>query len=181
MARPREFDTQTALTAAMNVFWEHGYEGASLPDLLDGMKLTRGSLYKAFKDKKTLFLTVLNCYEDAEVEKGVQLLSDPSIPDGWDRIMHLMNSIPETVAAGDQRGCLLCSAAAGPASYDTEIAKQVLKSLDKLRHGFSVALKRDDLSDLLLTQYAGLRLLSRSSIPLQQLHDSVMALNRLKP
>ena len=65
MARPRVFDTDVALSGAMDVFWEHGYEGASRPYLLIGMHLTRGSLYKAFNDKKSLFLTVLNRYEDS--------------------------------------------------------------------------------------------------------------------
>ena len=65
MARPRVFDTDVALSGAMDVFWEHGYEGASQPYLLIGMHLTRGSLYKSFNDKKSLFLTVLNRYEDS--------------------------------------------------------------------------------------------------------------------
>ena len=65
MARPRVFDTDVALSGAMDVFWEHGYEGASRPYLLIGMHLTLGSLYKAFNDKKSLFLTVLNRYEDS--------------------------------------------------------------------------------------------------------------------
>ena len=65
MARPRVFDTDVALSGAMDVFWEHGYEGASRPYLLIGMHLTCGSLYKAFNDKKSLFLTVLNRYEDS--------------------------------------------------------------------------------------------------------------------
>lgn len=180
MARPREFDTQLALTAAMEVFWEHGYEGASLPDLLERMKLTRGSLYKAFKDKKTLFLTVLKCYEETEVEKAAQFLTNTAIPNGWDRIMQLMNSIPQAVTQGDRRGCLLCSAAAGPASYDAEIADQVHKSLDKMHQVFTTALGHDRLSDILLTQYAGLRLLSRSNISVEKLQNSVTALDQLK-
>jgi TetR/AcrR family transcriptional repressor of nem operon len=65
MARPRVFDTDVALSGAMDVFWEHGYEGASRPYLLIGMHLTLGSLYKSFNDKKSLFLTVLNRYEDS--------------------------------------------------------------------------------------------------------------------
>ena len=64
MARPRVFDTDVALSGAMDVFWEHGYEGASRPYLLIGTHLTRGSLYKSFNDK-SLFLTVLNRYEDS--------------------------------------------------------------------------------------------------------------------
>ena len=73
MARPREFEPEEAIQKAMQVFWEHGYEGASLPDLLAGMGLTRGSLYKAFKDKKSLFLLVLDRYEMSAVKSGVVL------------------------------------------------------------------------------------------------------------
>lgn len=181
MARPREFDTDAALSGAMDVFWEYGYEGASLPELLTGMSLTRGSLYKAFKDKKSLFLTVLNRYEDSAVDAAVLFLADDSIPDGWDRVMQLLESIPQTVASGDHRGCLLCSAAAGPASYDVEIAAQVHKSLNKMRDAFAVALGNDALSDLLLTHYVGLRILSRSGASVQQLQRSVSALLALKP
>jgi len=36
MARPREFDTGIALAKAMGVFGEHGYDDATLPDLLAG-------------------------------------------------------------------------------------------------------------------------------------------------
>ena len=64
MARPREFDIDTALARALDVFWEKGYGDASLPDLLEGMKLTRGSLYKAFADKETLYLRVLERYDE---------------------------------------------------------------------------------------------------------------------
>lgn len=181
MARPREFDTDTALNGAQNVFWEHGYEGASLPDLLTGMKLTRGSLYKAFKDKKSLFLTILDRYDDSAVDAAVLFLTDDGIPDGWDRVMHLLETIPQTVASGDQRGCLLCSAAAGPASYDVEIAAQVHKSLNKMRAAFAAALGNDTLSDLLLTHYVGLRIQSRSGTSAQQLHSSISALQALKP
>ena len=151
MARPREFDTDAALSGAMDVFWEHGYEGASLPDLLTGMNLTRGSLYRAFKDKKSLSLTVLTRYEDSAVDAAALLLSDDNIPDGWDLVTHLFETIPQAMASGDHRGCLLCSAAAGPASYDVEIAAQVHKSLNKMRNAFAVALGNDALSDLLLS------------------------------
>ena len=82
MARPRSFDTDVAVEKAMQVFWTHGYEGASLPDLLEGMGLTRGSLYKAFTDKKSLFLKVLEHYEGKAVQSGVALLTDSAIPNG---------------------------------------------------------------------------------------------------
>ena len=72
MARPREFDLDHALESAMLVFWEHGFEGASLPDLLDGMGITRGSLYKAFEDKKALFLKAMELYENKHVLRALE-------------------------------------------------------------------------------------------------------------
>ncbi len=48
MARPREFNEETALDGAMDVFWEHGYEGVALLELREGMGIGRGSLYKGY-------------------------------------------------------------------------------------------------------------------------------------
>lgn len=59
MARPREFDIDTAVSAAMDVFWYRGYASASLPNLLNGTGLSRSSFYKAFEGKQQLFWTVM--------------------------------------------------------------------------------------------------------------------------
>lgn len=80
MARPREFDMQEALNAAMSEFWERGYEATSMEDLLDAMGLTKGSLYKAFGDKHNLFLMSLQDYLDRLFEKmkeSVESSRDP--------------------------------------------------------------------------------------------------------
>ena len=185
MARPREFETQDALERAMQVFWQHGYKDASLPDLLDGMGLTRGSLYKAFKDKKSLYLLVLDRYETTQVDTAVRLLSDPDIADGRQRILTLFSAIVAAVNNGDQRGCLLCSAAGGAAVDDPDIAKVVHGGLLKMQSAFEVALDqsptlaglgqagRAQLADVMLTQYIGLRTLARSRLPLGILERSV--------
>ena len=61
--RPREFDVEEALAAALHVFWEKGYEGASLTDLTEAMGITRPSLYAAFGNKEDLFKRALDLYE----------------------------------------------------------------------------------------------------------------------
>ena len=71
MARPREFDIDQALERAMNVFWTKGYEGASLQDLLDAMNIARGSLYKAFEDKHSVYLAALDRYDRTEIQRAV--------------------------------------------------------------------------------------------------------------
>ncbi|MBD3664994.1 TetR/AcrR family transcriptional regulator [Sulfitobacter aestuariivivens] len=182
MARPREFDTDEALERAMQVFWQHGYQDASLPDLLDGMGLTRGSLYKAFKDKKSLFLLVLDRYESAQVDAGVAMLTDPANGDGRTRVLALFGGLVAAVAAGDHRGCLLCTAASSAAADDVEIASAVHGGLAKLQQGIEAAIAdiegiapgdRLRLANTLLTQYIGLRMLARSRLPMGILEQSV--------
>jgi len=190
MARPREFDEETALADAMSVFWEHGYDGATLRDLLAGMGLTRGSLYKAFVDKKSLFLRVLNRYEIEAVRSAIALLTTgPS--DGVERINALFDSVVETAKAGDRRGCLLCSAAAGPAAVDEEIAQLVHVLLSKLEHAFADAIaqsqswatataeERNEIACMLMSQYIGVRILVRSHCPISRIQACVNALKRL--
>jgi len=185
MARPREFDTDSALEKAMGVFWEHGYADASLPHLLKGMNLTRGSLYKAFTDKKTLFLKVLSTYDEQAVSQAVAILTAPE-QDGWERIFTIFDMILEAVEAGDHRGCLLCSAIAGPASYDQEIEAFAAKSLDRMLLAFEEALKTvvpvseaNALANLLVTQYVGLRVMARANSSQCKIQNSIIALKNM--
>ncbi|QJD85651.1 TetR/AcrR family transcriptional regulator [Cohnella herbarum] len=62
MARPREFDEEKALDAAMQLFWEKGFEATSLSDLTSRMGIQRPSIYSAFGDKKGLFEAALRKY-----------------------------------------------------------------------------------------------------------------------
>jgi len=67
MVRPKEFDERTALAAAMQVFWEQGYEATSLSDLTARMKIQRPSLYATFGGKKELFEAALRTYVEASL------------------------------------------------------------------------------------------------------------------
>jgi AcrR family transcriptional regulator len=60
--RPREFDTEKALDAALDLFWRHGYEGTSLAALAQAMGVNTPSLYAAFGNKESLFKAVLERY-----------------------------------------------------------------------------------------------------------------------
>lgn len=188
MARPREFDPDKALGDAMNVFWQHGYDAASLPTLLDGMGMTRGSLYKAFVDKKSLFLHVLERYEEEAVKPAVILLtSGPA--DGLERISNLFTNVVNAAKNGDMRGCLLCSAAAGPAAFDTEISELIHLKLKKMEEAFLVAVSQSsalanmtntehrNAAALLLSLYVGLRILVRSGAHMETIDANANALN----
>ena len=72
MARPKEFDPQTALTAAMEKFWESGFEATSLVDLTQCMGVQKASLYATYGDKRTLFVSALAQYQDYQTRREIE-------------------------------------------------------------------------------------------------------------
>src|SRR5258708_27293398 len=74
LARPVEFDPESALSAAIKVFSDQGYEGSSTADLLASMGIARQSLYGAFGDKRRLFLKALESYNAGSIAEQVSAL-----------------------------------------------------------------------------------------------------------
>ena len=62
LGRPRKFNEDQAVEAAMHVFWKKGYEGASLHDLTKAMGIDRKSMYLVLGDKEALFRKALTRY-----------------------------------------------------------------------------------------------------------------------
>ncbi|MFF2910835.1 TetR/AcrR family transcriptional regulator [Paenibacillus sp. NPDC057934] len=75
MSRPREFDYDTVLHAAIDIFREYGYNASSYDILTKGTKLNKQSLYGAFGDKKSLFNKSLSLYNAEFLERFQELLS----------------------------------------------------------------------------------------------------------
>jgi len=76
--RRREFDKDEALKAAMLVFWEKGYAGASLADLTTSMGINKPSMYAAFGNKEQLHRHALELYGKQYGEKNLKRLQDES-------------------------------------------------------------------------------------------------------
>ncbi|MBC8108113.1 MAG: TetR/AcrR family transcriptional regulator [Anaerolineae bacterium] len=76
--RPRAFDLDRALEAALKVFWRLGYEGASLPDLTKAMGINRPSMYAAFGNKEELFRKVVGRYSAGACEHVASALGRPT-------------------------------------------------------------------------------------------------------
>jgi AcrR family transcriptional regulator len=80
VARPKEFDREAALEAAMHVFWEKGYDATSTDDLRHAIGIGRQSLYDTFGGKRTLYLEALRRYQDASVAARMKTLRDAASP-----------------------------------------------------------------------------------------------------
>jgi TetR/AcrR family transcriptional regulator, transcriptional repressor for nem operon len=82
VARPKEFDRDTALQSAIGVFCEHGFEGTSTEALLRAMGISRQSMYDTFGDKRQLYLEALQHYNTAGVADLIDALGGASSPLG---------------------------------------------------------------------------------------------------
>jgi len=153
MARPREFDMQEALNAAMSEFWERGYEATSMEDLLNAMGLTKGSLYKAFGDKHNLFLLSLQGYLDRLFEtmkEAVESSGDPE--ESLSTLMGLVENL--CCKQVTPKGCFAVNTVVELSQRDekaSEILKRHLVRVEKLlakliRRGQQSGAFRSDIS-----------------------------------
>jgi AcrR family transcriptional regulator len=74
--RPRTFDPDIALRRALDVFWERGYEGASLSDLAKAMGIASASIYACFGSKEELFRKVMALYGATSGERPRRALRE---------------------------------------------------------------------------------------------------------
>src|SRR6516164_5154650 len=109
MARPREFDEGEVLDRALATFWEHGYEGTSIDDLVAATGLGRASLYGAFGDKEQIFARALERY-CAHLGDSLAVGGDePSARAALERLLRTL--VVKSLPRSGPRGCFLLSTA----------------------------------------------------------------------
>lgn len=139
--RPREFELDDAIRGAKDVFWDRGYHDASLPDLLEGMGLTRGSFYKAFGDKRGLFLRALDAYiEDALREVGEALSAEGSAISAIRQA--LLRNADQSSGVVGLRGCFVVLTATEMLPGDKEVAGRVSRLFRRLEDLYAGAIAR---------------------------------------
>ena len=112
MARPRTFDADAALDAALRVFWARGYRGASLEELTAVSGGSRPSLYAAFGDKAGLFDAAIGRYVERFVAPALERLDTEA--DGRAAVRaYLVASADRFTDPDRPPGCLIALHAAG--------------------------------------------------------------------
>ncbi|HEX7688238.1 MAG TPA: TetR/AcrR family transcriptional regulator [Burkholderiaceae bacterium] len=126
--RPREFDVDEVLDKAIAVFCERGYHATSIGDLTAATGLASGSVYKAFGDKRGLYIAALDRYKavrDAELRAALA-----PAPDGRARVRVALTHYAEAShGARGRLGCFVVGSAAELATFDDELSRRAAAAL----------------------------------------------------
>jgi AcrR family transcriptional regulator len=105
--RPRTFCLDDALDRAMDVFWRHGYEGASLAELTTAMGINSPSLYAAFGSKEGLFRAVLERYDDRRKALMESVIAAPDPREAARLFLEGVANFAADTSGRTPPGCLL--------------------------------------------------------------------------
>jgi AcrR family transcriptional regulator len=147
MGRPREFDAETALDQAMEVFWRHGYEGATIAQLTEAMGINPPSLYACFGNKEGLLKAALDRYTKLRNVWMDEVVAAPTARDVVERM--LMGIADKQTDPANPPGCLLVqggiACGTGSESVPFELAARRAQNEDQLRDRFVRAKAEGDL------------------------------------
>ncbi len=168
----KQFDTEVALTKAMEVFWAHGYEATSLSELLKHMGIGKKSLYDTFGNKQSLFLKALDYYAYTTIRDLRSRLSADGSP--LANLKSLLKDLLYTYSKPSSYGCMLGTNIADFNTDDEAISQVMRVYLQQVEDVFTAALTRaqaigelspatnpQNLARLLLCTTQGMALLSR--------------------
>jgi TetR/AcrR family transcriptional repressor of nem operon len=142
MARTKEFDPDSALRAAQELFRERGYEATSMADLVERLGIGRASVYATFGNKHDLYLKALDRYGREQDRRLVRELSQPgpTLP----AVRAVVRRFATEASDGQLRelGCLVTNTAVELSARDAEANRRVLHSWDTVETLLHAALAR---------------------------------------
>lgn len=183
MGRPREYERECVLDAALEVFLRQGFEATPVSDLVEATGLSRASLYLAFTDKAGLYKASLDRYRENQRSYLAKLRGQS--PDALSALRELFHS---AVAPHRRMGCLVVNTAIEMAPSDDTLRRLVLDSFTTLERTILALLEEAQQEGLLkremdlgaaarrmMTEFTGLRILSRAGLPPAQLRSLAAA------
>ena len=186
--RPRAFDEEQALDAALAVFWRNGYQGASLAELTHAMDISKPSLYAAFGNKEQLYLSALERYREQQLIKHAERLA--AEPDLKSAMRAFLRSVATMLTAPElPGGCMVvtsavaCDTAALPQRVVAAIGTTVNQSAfgplkDRLqkelqRRNLPVGTPVEQLADFFTTIMTGMAVMAKVGATQERLFDTI--------
>lgn len=172
MSRNKEFDVDTVLLQAMDLFWLKGYEKTSIQDLVDYMGIHRKSLYDTFGDKHELFLAAIDRYQEKishEIERRIK--TSRSAKDGIRSLLYMaMDEEPICV-----QGCLMVNSSVELSLHDEEVLAKAKESFERTEQlmlqliqsgqndgSIATSLRAEQLAQYFFNAWLGLRVMVKT-------------------
>ncbi len=181
MARPKAFNRDTALDAAVRLFWERGYEATSIQDVVDVLGINRASLYATFGDKAHLFEAAIDRYATQVQAAVASHLAPPHA--GREAVSGYLRALIQAASRpGVPGGCLIVNTAVGCVTAPPALLQRAISLLRHSEEAFQSALLRDpalasrrdlpQLARFFAAQAHGLALLARAGAKASQLKQA---------
>ncbi|MGJ8662351.1 MAG: TetR/AcrR family transcriptional regulator [Marinicella sp.] len=125
VGRPRKIEPEVILENAMQVFWEKGYDGTSMVDIMAATGMHKGSLYQTFGDKKSMFMAALELYLDQMYADQKRIISEHNNPtDAMRAVLFQMLKYArcDEHEGAHQKGCLAVNSLVDSAPFDDDIS-----------------------------------------------------------
>jgi TetR/AcrR family transcriptional regulator, transcriptional repressor for nem operon len=141
MARTKDFDENEVLGKAIDLFWHKGYNGTSMQDLVDGLGISRSSLYDTYGDKHALFIKALESYQSASSGKICAIVN--SSQTAKETIKKLLEFITgELLGDQKQKGCFMVNAEVEVAPHDQEVSQMICQNDQQVEDAFYLIIKK---------------------------------------
>jgi len=134
MARTKVFNEAEVLDRAMNLFWEKGYHATSAQDLVDGLGISRSSLYDTYGDKHSLFVMALKRYREERIDPVIQGVNSADDIEAY--IRFIFEAVKEdALSESRSRGCFMVNSAVELGTVDRDvaaIANEIMKDTEDM-------------------------------------------------
>ena len=183
--RPRSFETDQAVDAALELFWHKGYRGTSTRDLEARLGIGQSSIYNAFGSKLRLLEAALDRYE-RQISDTLVTPLERSL-DGIAAIDDFFAALATWITTDGRRGCMILNLMA-ESTDEPEIGERTRTYRRRLQDAFRGALQNEpgidptsvDLRvDLLMTAVLGLNIAAREGAGPNELQHSVEAVRHV--
>jgi len=141
MARTKDFDEAEVLKKAVNLFWLKGYNATSMQDLVDGLGISRSSLYDTYGDKHTLFIKALESYQNANSGQMCGVIN--SNKPVKEIIRELLKMIAgELLSDAAQKGCFMVNAEVEVGPHDAEVNQLICAADQQVQNALAMVIKK---------------------------------------